>query len=187
MKVFFDFLPVLLFFITFKFSDIYTATAVLIAASILQTAVNYKLKGKVDKMSLATLGMILLFGGITLLLQDEQFIKLKPTAINYLFALILIGGSFTQRNVIERMLGDKLTGMPASAFRNLNMMWIFFFLTAGSVNYYVAQQYSTDQWVNFKLFGLLGMTVVFALLQGIYLYLVARKYDLDFDKEENEG
>ncbi len=184
MKIFLDFLPVLLFFIAFKIYGIYIATAVLIVASILHTGIQYLRNGKVDKMNLATLGMILLFGGITLLLQDENFIKMKPTAINYLFALLLIGGSFTKQNFIERMLGDKLIGMPSSVFKNLNMMWVFFFLTAGSINYYVAFHYSTEQWVNFKLFGLLGMTLVFALFQGVYLYFAARKYDLSFGEEE---
>ena len=185
MKLFIDFLPIVLFFVAFKLSDIYVATGVLIVAAVIQTGVLYYLHKKVEKMQIITVSMILLFGGFTLLLQDEQFIKMKPTVINFLFAIILVGGAFTQKNFLERMLGDKIPGLPSEVFKGLNMFWIAFFIVAGGLNYYVAETYPTETWVNFKLFGLLGLTLAFVMLQAIYLAWYAKKNNLSFGEEES--
>ncbi len=169
MKLLFDFFPVLLFFIAYKFFDIYVATAVAIASTLLQVGISWIKTRKVETMQLVTLAIIILFGGLTLYLHDEQFIKWKPTVINWIFAgLFLISQIFGQQTAIERMLGANLT-LPQSIWRRINLGWVIFFLSLGGANLYVMSHFDRDTWVNFKLFGMLGLTVVFIVLQSIYL------------------
>ncbi len=184
MSVLTDFLPIILFFIFFKTHGIYVATGVLIAASVVKLCVSYARTKKVEKKELITVGAILLFGGFTLVMQDEAYIKMKPTAINFIFAVILIVGSFTQKNFIERILGDKLTGLPSDVFNKLNVLWIIFFLIVGALNYYVALQYTTETWVNFKLFGLMGFTFLFVIIQTLYIAWYSKKHNIEFGKAE---
>ncbi|NWF35196.1 septation protein A [Mariprofundus sp. KV] len=169
MKMFFDFLPVLLFFIVYKMYDIYTATAVLIAASAIQTVGHRLIKGSFEKTHVITLALVALFGGLTLALQDENFIKWKPTAINWLFAIVFIGSQFIgEKTIIERMMGGNLT-LPQLVWTKLNLAWAGFFVFLGAVNIYVAYAFDTDTWVNFKLFGLMGLTLLFIIAQSLYL------------------
>jgi len=169
MKMFFDFLPVLLFFIVYKMYDIYTATAVLIAASAIQTVGHRLIKGSFEKTHVITLALVALFGGLTLALQDETFIKWKPTAINWLFAIVFIGSQFVgKKTIIERMMGSNLT-LPSFIWVKLNLAWALFFIFLGAVNLYVAFSFDTDTWVNFKLFGLMGLTFLFIIAQSLFL------------------
>ena len=169
MKMFFDFLPVLLFFVTYKMVDIYAATALLIAACAVQTLAHRWIKGRFEKAHLITLTLVLIFGGLTLYLQDETFIKWKPTAINWLFAILLIGSQFVgDKNIIERMMSSNLT-LPATAWRKLNFAWAIFFTLLGLLNLYIAFSFDTDTWVNFKLFGIMGLTFLFIIGQSIFL------------------
>ena len=169
MKLFFDFSPILLFFIAYKFFDIYIATAVAIAATSLQVAFSWLMTRKVATMQLTTLVIIIIFGGLTLYLHDEQFIKWKPTVINWLFAGAFLGSQlFGQRTAIERMMGSNLT-LPKPIWRRLNLSWVIFFLIMGSANLYVMSHFDRDTWVNFKLFGMLGLTFMFIVLQSLYL------------------
>jgi intracellular septation protein len=169
MKLFFDFFPILLFFIAYKVFDIYTATAVAIAASILQVIVAWLKTRKFETMHLMTLVIIVVFGGLTLYLQDEQFIKWKPTVVNWLFGFVFLSSQWLgEKTMIERMMGGSLT-MPSSIWRTLNLSWTLFFFLIGGVNFYVMSYFSTDTWVNFKMFGMLGLTFLFVLLQSIYL------------------
>ena len=169
MKMFFDFLPVLLFFIVYKMYDIYTATAVLIAASAIQTVGHRLIKGSFEKTHVITLALVALFGGLTLALQDETFIKWKPTAINWLFAIVFIGSQFVgKKTIIERMMGSNLT-LPSVIWVKLNLAWALFFIFLGAVNLYVAFSFDTDTWVNFKLFGLMGLTFLFIIAQSLFL------------------
>ncbi len=169
MKMFFDFLPVLLFFVVYKLYDIYLATGVLIAASALQTIGHRLIKGAFEKAHVITLILVTLFGGLTIALQDETFIKWKPTAINWLFAALFIGSQFIgQKTIIERMMGSSIT-LPRNIWVNLNMAWALFFLFLGALNIYVAFSFDTDTWVNFKLFGLMGITFLFIVAQSLYL------------------
>jgi intracellular septation protein len=169
MKLLFEFFPVVFFFIAYKFFDIYVATAVAIAATFVQVAVAWFGTRKVATMQLVTLAIIIVFGGLTLYLQDEQFIKWKPTVINWLF-----GGAFLasqligKRTAIERLMGANLT-LPKEVWRRLNFGWVLFFLGMGAANLYVMSHFDRDTWVNFKLFGMLGLTVVFIFLQALYL------------------
>lgn len=169
MKLLFDFFPVLLFFITYKFFDIYAATAVAIVASFLQVGISWFRTHKVEPMHLVTLLIIAVFGGATLYLQDELFIKWKPTVINWLFGIALLASQvFGERTIIERMLSVNIT-LPQSVWRRMNLSWALFFLVLGGVNLFVLYTFDTDTWVNFKLFGILGLTFVFVLAQSFYL------------------
>jgi intracellular septation protein len=169
MKMFFDFFPVLLFFVAYKVYDIYTATAVLIIACAVQTFGHRIIKGRFENAHLITLVLVALFGGLTLLLHDEVFIKWKPTAINWLFAAVFIGSQFMgKKTVIERMMGANIT-LPSAIWTKLNLAWAIFFIALGALNIYVAFSFDTATWVNFKLFGLMGLTFVFIFAQSFYL------------------
>lgn len=170
MKLLFDFLPILVFFLVYKSTgDIIIATAVLIPATLIQVAYTWIKHRQVEKMHIVSLVLVVLLGGATVLLGDGDFIKWKPTIVNWLFAVVFFGSQFIgHRNIIERMMGDKLE-LPHKTWRTLNLAWVGFFILSGSVNLYVAFNFSEDVWVDFKLFGLLGMTIVFIILQGIYL------------------
>jgi len=169
MKMMFDFFPVLLFFAAYKLYDIYVATAVLIAASAVQTFTHRMYHGRFENNHLITLVLVVLFGGATLLLHDETFIKWKPTVINWLFGAIFLASQFVgKKTVIERMLGNKVE-LPVPVWTRLNLAWCLFFMLMGTLNLYVAFSFDTDTWVNFKLFGLMGLTFVFIIGQSIYL------------------
>src|SRR3989304_3896497 len=170
MKFLFDFLPVLLFFVAFKFYGIFTATAVAIVTTILE--VGYlKLRGrKADTMLWISLGIIVLFGGATLLLHDETFIKWKPTVLYWLFAAVLGGAALAfRKNLIRSLLEPQNLLLPDPAWAKLNWAWIGFFLFMGVLNLYVAYNFPTDTWVNFKLFGGTGLLMLFVVLQAPFL------------------
>jgi intracellular septation protein len=169
MKFLFDLLPVILFFAAFKLADIYVATGVAIAASFAQVG-WLKLRGKkVEPMLWASLGIIAVFGGATLLLQDETFIKWKPTVLYWMFCLVLAGAALVfRRNLIRAMLSEQVQ-LPEPVWARLNWSWIGFFAFMGAANLYVAYNYSTDLWVNFKLFGGMGLMLLFVVAQALFL------------------
>ncbi|WP_051144851.1 septation protein A [Thiomicrorhabdus sp. Kp2] len=183
MKLLFDLFPVILFFIAYKMYDIYTATAVIIVASIAQVAYFYLKHKRVEKMHIITLILILVLGGLTLVLQDENFIKWKPSIVNWGFALVFLGSHYIgQKPIVERMMGQAIA-LPDTIWIRLSWLWILFFIVSGLTNLYVAFNYDTDTWVNFKLFGLMGMTLVFILIQGIYISRYIQESDSDAEKE----
>jgi intracellular septation protein len=178
MKFLFDFFPILLFFVAYKFGGIYVATAVGIAASFIQIGWLLFRGKKVDTMMWLSLGIIVVFGGATLLFHNETFIKWKPTALYWMFALgLLISAYGFKKNVIRTMMGEQLD-LPATLWTKLNLSWVGFFIVMGVVNLYVAFTYSTDAWVNFKLFGSTAMMFAFILAQG---YVLSKYID---DKKE---
>lgn len=179
MKLLFDLFPVVLFFIAYKMYDIYTATVVIIVASIAQVLYFYIKHKRIEKMHIITLVLILVLGGLTLYLQDEDFIKWKPTIVNWGFALVFLGSHYIgQKPIIKRMMGQMIQ-LPELVWGRLSWLWIAFFMLSGATNLYVAFNYDTDTWVNFKLFGLMGMTLVFIIIQGIYI----NKYIQESDSE----
>lgn len=171
MKLLFDLLPVILFFIAYKAYDIYVATAVVIAATIGQIAFTWWKHRKVDTMLWVSLGLVVVFGGATLVLHDENFIKWKLTIFYWLFAIVLLGASlFMGKNLIRSLLTSQTElHMPDPVWRLLNNMWIIFFACMGALNLFIAQNYSTDVWVNFKLFGSFGLMIVFLVAQGFII------------------
>jgi len=173
MKFFLDYLPVLVFFIVYKMVDIYAATAAAIAASFLQVGVHWLQHRKFEKMHLITLGLMVVLGGATLISQNEDFIKWKPTVINWLFGIVLLGSQFIgKKTVVERMLGEHFI-LPAITWIKLNLSWVGFFVAIGCLNLYVAFSFDTDTWVNFKMFGMLGLTLIFMTVQLVYISRIA--------------
>ncbi len=170
MKFLFDLFPVILFFAAFKFTgDIYLATIVAIAATFLQIAWVWFRHHKVEKMLWVSLGVIVVFGGATLLLHDETFIKWKPTVLYWLFSAILVIAELGfRKNLIKAMMGSQMT-LPDHVWRKLLLSWAGFFTFMGVLNLYVAFNYTTDIWVDFKLFGGMGLMLVFVVLQALML------------------
>jgi intracellular septation protein len=169
MKFLFDLLPVLLFFAAFKFADIYVATAVAIGATFLQVGILALLKRKIDAMLWVSLAIIVVFGGATLALRDETFIKWKPSVLYWMFAAVLAGSALLfKRNLMRLMLGDKVQ-LPEPVWARLNWSWVGFFAAMGAVNLAVAMNFTTEQWVNFKLFGATGLLLLFVIGQGFFL------------------
>lgn len=169
MQFLFDLLPVVAFFLAYKLAGIYVATAVLIVGVLAQTAVSWVRHRKVSPMLLTSATLVLIFGGLTLWVRDPAFIKWKPTIVNWLFAAAFLASQYLRGpTVIQRLLGENVSLQPAD-WRRLNLMWVAFFLAAGALNLYVAFHFDEATWVNFKLFGLMGLTLAFALLQGLWI------------------
>ena len=169
MKLLADFFPVILFFVAYQLFDIYVATQVAIVAAALQVAYHRIRYGRVENTHWLTLGLLVVFGGLTLALRDPTFIKWKPTVVNWLFAAaFLLSQLFMRRSLLRRMM-DHAIDLPETAWMRLNTAWVLFFFAMGVLNLYVAYNYSEQTWVNFKLFGFLGLTLAFMLAQGVYL------------------
>ena len=177
MKFLYDLFPLLLFFAAFKFYDIYVATAVAIVASFLQVGLFWLKHRRFETMHLVTLAVIAVFGGLTLALHDDTFIKWKPTLVyGILAALVLASQWFGKKTVIERMMSAQIA-LPATVWRRLNLSWGLFFVVLGAANIYVAFYYGLDLdpevrrgiWVNFKVFGLLGLTLLFTVIQAFFM------------------
>jgi intracellular septation protein len=194
MKLLFDLFPVILFFIAFKYSEknpelaaswvaslmgsaavdpkiapILLATVVVILATIAQIAWVAFRHGKVDKMLWVSLVLVVVFGGMTLAFQDESFIKWKPTILYWVFAGSMgFAALVMKKNAIKAMLGEQLT-LPEPVWTKVNLSWIAFFVVMGFLNIIIAFNFPTDVWVNFKLFGGMGLMLVFVLGQGFML------------------
>ncbi len=194
MKLLFDLFPVILFFITFKYSEknpeaaaswvttllgsaavdikqapILLATIVVIVATVAQIAWVHFRHGKVDKMLWVSLVLVVVFGGMTLIFQDETFIKWKPTILYWVFAgSMAFAALVLKKNPIKAMLGEQLT-LPEPVWGKINLSWIAFFLFMGALNLIIAFNFPTDTWVNFKLFGGMGLLLLFVLGQGLML------------------
>jgi intracellular septation protein len=168
-KLLFDLFPIILFFAAYKLGDIYVATAVAIVATMLQIGWLKARRRRIENMQWASLAIIVVFGGMTLLFQDETFIKWKPTVLYGLFAAGLVGyRMFAGRNPIQLMMGKQVT-LPDPIWERLNVAWGAFFAAMAVLNLFVAYGFSTDVWVNFKLFGTLGLTLAFVVLQALYI------------------
>jgi intracellular septation protein len=210
MKFLFDFFPLLLFFVAFKFFGIFTATAVVIVASIIQVTWFRLRNGRFETMHLMTMGLVTLLGGLTLALHAKSFVMWKPTVVNWAFAAIFLGSHFIGKQpLIRRLLGAQIE-LPDRVWTRLSLMWVAFFLVAGAANIYFVRDYNAaeaalraavpnietskienldcaadfsgdalarcetakhkeDVWANFKVPGTIGLTIVFILLQGLYL------------------
>ena len=194
MKILFDLFPVILFFVAFKYSEknpelaaswvgsllgsatvdlkmapILLATVVVIAATVAQIIWVWFRHGKVDKMLWVSLVLVVVFGGMTLAFQDESFIKWKPTILYWVFAGSMgFAALIMKKNAIKAMLGEQLT-LPEPVWSKVNLSWIAFFVVMGFLNIIIAFNFPTDVWVNFKLFGGMGLMLVFVLGQGLML------------------
>ena len=203
-KFLFDLFPVIIFFIAYKLGDanaeatrhllasvglpqptgvnekpgIYLATFIAIIASVLQIFWVKLRRQKVETMLWVSLAIIIVFGGATLWLHDESFIKWKPTVLYWLTAGAIFGAALFKRNLIRSLMAEQLE-LPDVIWSRLNLSWGAFFLIIGFVNLWVAANFSTSDWVNFKLFGIMGLMLIFMVAQGMLL----SRY---MDKEENQ-
>ena len=169
MKLLLDFFPIILFFVAFKFAGIYIATGVAIAATIAQIAWLRYSTGKVEPMQWVSLGVIVLFGGATIIAHNDTFIKWKPTVLYWLMGGTLMAGQLLfRKNLLKTLMGSQLE-LPDTAWRVTNWSWIVFFAAMGVINLWVAFNFDTDTWVNFKLFGGLGLMALFVIGQALYL------------------
>jgi intracellular septation protein len=183
-KFLFDLFPLILFFAAYKFADIYTATAVAIIASGLQIVWLKATCKAIETTHWINLTVIVLFGGATLWLQSDVFIKWKPTVLYWLFAAILLGARlFTGRNLLKHLMGTKIH-LNESVWNRLNTTWAVFFLIAGAANVVVAFSgyFTESQWVNFKVFGLMGLMLLFVIGQSLWL-----SRHMQPDPVENQG
>ncbi|QWF71586.1 septation protein A [Methylomonas paludis] len=173
MKPFLEFFPIVLFFVTYKLFDIYIATGVTIVATLLQVIIYKLVYRKVETMQWITLALIVVMGGATLYLQDEQFIKWKLSVMEWLFGLAFLLSQFVgKKTVIERMMGHNIE-LPLPIWKRLNLSWSAFFISIGFINLYVMSHYTTDEWVSFKTFGVPGLMLIFIVVQMAFLYKYA--------------
>lgn len=182
MKVFFDLLPVILFFIGFKYYGIFTATAIAIGATLAMIIYSKVRHGTVEKMLWINGIVITVLGGVTLLLHDQTYIMWKPTVLYWLLAgVLLISNLFFKKNFIRQMMG-KVLNPPQKIWGKLNLIWVIFLILLGFLNLFVAFNYSLDAWVNFKLFGVTGLLFLFMIAQTIVL----RKYLIETTEETDK-
>lgn len=169
MKFLFDFFPIALFFIAYKMGDIYLATITAIVATVIQVLWSRYKTGRFEKLPLITLGTLVVLGSATLFFKNELFIKWKPTVLYWVLALALIISQFIGKKPLMQRLLEQNVALPIRVWHQLNLSWALFFLAMGIANLYVVYHFDTNTWVNFKLFGTLGLTLAFIVLQGFYM------------------
>lgn len=170
-KLLFDLFPLILFFVAYRYADIYTATAAAMVAGVIQIAWLKLRSRKIEVMHWVNLGIIIVFGGATLWLHNDAFIKWKPTVLYWLFGAVILGAHwFFKRNVLRSMLGGQVS-LPDVAWTRMALSWAAFFVVAGALNLFVAFSgyFTESQWVTFKVFGLFGLLLLFVIGQSIYL------------------
>lgn len=173
MHLFYEFFPVFLFFIAFKFYGIYVATIVGIVTTFLQVIITRLIARRWDNKQLITFGVFVLFGGMTLYFHNPIFVKWKPTIIFWIFAIvILITQIFTKKPLMQRLMENVLQDkgqVPKQVWKRVNLIWALFFATMGSINLFIAYTYSDEIWVNFKFYGVTGALLAFSVFQALYL------------------
>lgn len=187
MHAIFEYLPLIIFFIFWKTAGIYWATGSLIVTSALQIFYYFVKKQPIPKRNWIFFGLIAFFGGLTIFFQDDTFLKWKVTIINALFAIALIvSNSFFGKNLIKELMGESLP-LPEHIWHKLNIAWALFFLTCAILNIYIAYNFSLETWVNFKVFGLMGLTFIFAIstVFALYKHLPTDENDTPNNEEKN--
>jgi len=169
MQILIDFLPIIVFFATYKFAGMYAATGAIMVAMALQIGFQWVRDRTVSKMLLTSGILVAVFGGITLLLRNPIFIQWKPTVVNWLFAAAFLGSRYIgEKTLTERMMGEAVQ-LESVMWRQLNLMWIGNFSFLGAANLYVVYNFDEATWVNFKLFGMLGLTLVMVVIQVLWI------------------
>jgi intracellular septation protein len=188
MQAFLDFLPVIAFVIAYWLADFQTAILVIMVAVSIQVVLTRLLTGTVNKMLLASAGLVVGLGGISLILQNDLIFKWKPTVLNWIFATVFIGSQYIgKKTIVQRVLqsvAKEEISLSKKDWHQLNRMWAIYFVVAGAANIFVAYTFSETVWVNFKLFGLLGLTFAFLLLQA---YWLTRRDAFQEDDNEQES
>ncbi|MCC7005840.1 MAG: septation protein A [Ottowia sp.] len=169
MKFLFDLLPIVLFFVAYKMAGVYVATLTAMIASIIQIIWVWVKHRHVDPMLWVSCVLIVFFGGATLLFHNENFIKWKPSVLYWVLALgLMISAILFKKNLVYAAMSKHIV-VPNTVWATLNWAWVGFFILMGVVNLYVAMRYPTDVWVNFKLFGSMGLTIAFVIVQSVWL------------------
>jgi intracellular septation protein len=169
MQIIIDFLPIIIFFVAYKYAGVFAATAAIMVAMAFQIAIQWFRQGSVNKMLLTSGVLVGVFGGITLILRDPIFIQWKPTLVNWLFAAAFLGSRYIgDKTLTQRMMGQAIE-LESAMWRQLNLMWVGNFSFLGAANLYVVYNYDEATWVNFKLFGMLGLTLIMAIGQAIWI------------------
>ena len=169
MQLLIDFFPIIVFFAAYKYAGIMVATAAIIVAMAAQIAIQWFRQGSVNKMLLISGTLVAVFGGITLSVRDPIFIQWKPTVVNALFAgAFLVSRFFGEKTLTERMMGHAIE-LDQDMWRQLNLMWVANFAFLGAANLYVVYNFDEATWVNFKLFGMLGLTLAMVVVQAIWI------------------
>lgn len=169
MKFLFDFFPLILFFVGFKFADIFVATGIAIAATLAQIGWSLARRHRITAMQWTSLAVIVVFGGATLVLHDESFIKWKPTVLYWAGGGALLGGLAFGRNLVKSIMGEEGLALPEPIWTRLCVAWGVFFLFAGALNLVIAFNYPTSTWVNFKVFGSFALILAFAVVQAFWV------------------
>jgi intracellular septation protein len=183
LKLALDFAPLVAFFVAYKVGGVYWATSIIIALTIVSLIIGYAMTGRVAKFPLFSGMLITVMGGLTLYLHNDMFVKMKPTAANLIFAGILGGGLLTNRMFLKDLLGSAVE-MPQAAWRTLTWRWVIFFIALAGLNEYVWRTMPEATWVNFKVFGLMGLTMVFAVANAPFM---ARHMPKDDTKPSADG
>lgn len=187
MKQLIDFIPLIAFFTAYKMVDIYMATQVLMVVTSIQYAIYWIKDRKLENGQIITLVAVFIFGSLTLFLHDETFLKWKAPIVNWIFALTFLGSHFIgEQNLVKRMMSQAVN-LPETIWSRLNYSWVVFFLISGCANLYVAFTFH-EIWVDFKVFGSLGMTLVFLIGQTIYLsrHIIEDERDSSTEQAENK-
>jgi intracellular septation protein len=183
LKLALDFAPLVAFFIAYRMGGVYWATGIIIALTLVSLVIGYLITAKIAKFPLFSGILITIMGGLTLYLQNDTFVKMKPTAANLVFAAILGGGLLMNRMFLKDLLGTTLD-MPEAAWRTLTLRWTVFFLLLAGLNEYVWRTMSEGTWVNFKVFGLMGLTMIFAIANAPFM---ARYIKTEPEKPSADG
>jgi len=175
MQLFVDYLPILIFFGAYFFKGIYFATAVLMVVMPVVLIVQWLMTRKINRIYLASTALVLVLGGATLMLRNPLFLYWKPTVLNWAIALVFLGSQYIgEKPIVQRMM-ESTAELTTEQWRRLNSMWVLFFMLVGCINIYVAYSFSEPTWVKFKLFGMLGLTIVFVIVQTIWLTVTMDK------------
>jgi intracellular septation protein len=178
MQLLVDYIPIVIFIAAYFYKDIFFATGVLMAVMPVILLGQWLFTKKVNRIYAASTALVLLLGGATLFFRNPTFLYWKPTVLNWLAAAVFLGSQWVgDKTIVQRMLGSAAQ-LTRPQWIRLNQMWIAFFILVGGVNLYVAYTFSEPFWVKFKLFGMLGMTFVFVVIQSIWLALAARNNDV---------
>ncbi len=175
MQLFIDYLPILIFFGAYFYQDIYFATTVLIVVMPVVMAVQWLITRELNKIYAASTALVIVLGGATLALRNPLFLYWKPTVLNWAIALVFLGSQFIGKKPIVQRMMESAAELSSDQWQRLNQLWVAFFILVGALNIYVAYSFSEPTWVKFKLFGMLGLTFIFVIIQTIWLAFVMNR------------
>ena len=175
MQLLVDYIPLVVFILAYFYQDIFFATGMLMVAMPVVLVLQWLMTKKINKIYAASTVLVLVLGGATLAFRNPTFLYWKPTVLNWLIAIVFLGSQWIgDKTVVQRML-DNAAELSADQWIRLNQIWVVFFSLVGGINLYVAYNFSEAFWVKFKLFGMLGLTLIFVIIQSIWLTLATQK------------